>query len=125
VAQELSAVTGACFMTWKDLYQRLGGMDETAFPVAFNDVDYCLRAQDAGYRVIFTPHAQLYHHESATRGRDASAARAAMEARDAKEVRQRWGERLWHDPYYNPNLSYERPDFSLSTAPRVRKPWRR
>ena len=119
VAQEVSAVTAACLMTWKRLYLQLGGLDERALPVAFNDVDYCLRVQRAGYRVVFTPHAALYHHESASRGRGAS----RREEQAVRIMRRRWRRRLEVDPYYNPNLSYERPDFTLARAPRVRKPW--
>src|SRR6185436_9610159 len=113
VAQEVSAVTGACLMTWKTLYQKLGGLDEKKLPVAFNDVDYCLRVQEAGLRVIFTPHAQLYHHESASRG-------GRSPDREAGVMRRRWKSRMRHDPYYNPNLSYRTPDFSLSDMPRVK-----
>jgi GT2 family glycosyltransferase len=122
-AHEVSAVTGACLMTWKQLYQRLGGLDEAELAVSFNDVDYCLRLQQAGYRVVFTPHAELYHFESATRGHDASAEQEARAAREVSIMRRRWGKRLDLDPYYNPNLNYARPDFSLAGAPRVRKPW--
>ncbi|HLP25285.1 MAG TPA: glycosyltransferase, partial [Acidobacteriota bacterium] len=67
-AREVSAVTGACLLTRTDLYRRLGGFDESAFGVAYNDVDYCLRVLDAGYRVIYTPQAKLMHWGSATRG---------------------------------------------------------
>jgi len=116
VAQEVSAVTGACLMTWRSLYQKLGGLDEKKLPVAFNDVDYCLRVQEAGLRVIFTPHAQLYHRESASRGQRSP-------DREASVMRRRWKARMRHDPYYNPNLSYRRPDFSLSDLPRVKRPW--
>jgi GT2 family glycosyltransferase len=125
VAQELSAVTGACLMTWKALYERLGGLNEPEFPVEFNDVDYCLRVQAAGYRVIYTPHAVLYHDESASRGRNVTEQQRSRAARDAARMRRKWAKRLQYDPYYNPNLSYVRPDFSLSDAPRVRKPWLR
>jgi GT2 family glycosyltransferase len=116
VAQEVSAVTGACLMTWKSLYQRLGGLDEKRLPIAFNDVDYCLRIGQAGLRVIFTPHAQLYHRESASRGQRSP-------DREAGVMRRRWRARMRHDPYYNPNLSYRTPDFSLSDVPRVKRPW--
>jgi GT2 family glycosyltransferase len=116
VAQEVSAVTGACLMTWKSLYQRLGGLDEQRLPVAFNDVDYCLRIQEAGLRVIFTPHAELYHRESASRG-------GRSPDREAGVMRRRWRTRMRHDPYYNPNLSYRSPDFSLGDMPRVKRPW--
>lgn len=124
IAQELSAVTGACLLTWKDAYQALGGLNETALTVAFNDIDYCLRLQEAGYRVVFTPHAELYHHESATRGDDAPLARRLRARREVKYMRRRWKSRMRHDPYYNPNLSYRRPDFALGESARVKKPWR-
>jgi len=76
-----------------------------------------------GHRVIFTPHAELVHHESATRGSDDSLRKRLRARREVKYMRMRWRERMKHDPYYNPNLSYRRPDFSLSETPRVKKPW--
>jgi GT2 family glycosyltransferase len=123
VAQELSAVTGACLLTWKRLYRDLGGLNERRLTVAFNDIDYCLRLQEAGWRVIYTPHAELYHHESATRGGDEPLARRLRARREVRFMRRRWRERMKLDPYYNPNLSYRRADFSLGDTPRVRKPW--
>lgn len=123
IAQELSAVTAACMLTWSNLYRKLGGFDAENLPVAFNDVDYCLRAREAGYKVIWTPHAQLYHHESVSRGRDDTPEKKERSRREARYMRERWGHLMHHDPFYNPNLSYERPDFSLSSAPTVMKPW--
>jgi GT2 family glycosyltransferase len=125
VAQDLSAVTGACLITWKNLYQRLGGLDEKNLKIAFNDVDYCLRVREAGYRVVWTPHAELYHHESVTRGRDQSEETKSRTRREADYMRSRWRGVMKHDPFYNPNLSYERPDFSLNVAPTVERPWLR
>ena len=122
-AQELSAVTGACLLTHKSLYQQLGGLNAQDLPVAFNDVDYCLRVQEAGYRVVWTPHAELYHHESVSRGKELTPAQQARAARELAYMRRRWKQRLLHDPFYNPNLSYDRPDFSLSKAPRISRPW--
>jgi len=122
VAHELSAVTGACLVTWKLLYESLGGLNED-LAVGFNDVDYCLRVQEASYRVIFTPHAELFHHESATRGRDDHKRNWRRNSREVRYMRTRWSERMNHDPYYNPNLSYRRPDFSLAETPQVKKPW--
>jgi GT2 family glycosyltransferase len=124
IAQELSAVTGACLLTWKHLYDRLGGLEEKRLTVSFNDIDYCLRLQEAGWRVIFTPHAELYHHESATRGDDEPIARRLRARREVNYMRRRWRQRMRHDPYYNPNLSYRRPDFALGESSRVKKPWR-
>ena len=122
-AQELSAVTGACMVTWRNLYLRLGGMNESRFKVAFNDVDYCLRVREAGYRVAWTPHAELVHHESATRGRDDSLRKQVRAQREIRQMRTRWREHMRYDPYYNLNFSYRRADFSLSESARVKKPW--
>ena len=123
IAQELSAVTGACLLTWKSVYQELGGLEEKRLTVGFNDIDYCMRLREAGWRVIFTPHAELYHHESATRGNDDPLPRRLRARREVQFMRRRWRERMTNDPYYNPNLSYRRPDFALGESRRVRKPW--
>jgi len=123
VAQEFSAVTAACLLTWKRLYEQLGGLNETELTVAFNDVDYCLRLQDAGLRVVLTPHAELLHHESASRGRDDSLGKRLRARREVRYMRKRWAQRLRYDPYYNLNLNYWRPDFSLTETLRVKKPW--
>ena len=123
LAQDMSAVTGACLMVWKSLYEELGGLDERCLPVTFNDVDFCLRVREAGYRVVWTPHAELYHRESASRGKDRSAEKTRRVRREVAFMRKRWKQVLRHDPFYNPNLSQERPDFSLSNAPLVERPW--
>jgi len=123
LAQDLSAVTGACLMTWRSLYLQLGGLNERHLPVAFSDVDYCLRVREAGYRVIWTPYAELYHHESVSRGKDRTPAKKLRARREAAYMRAHWRQAMRHDPFYNPNLSYERPDCSLSHAPIVQKPW--
>jgi GT2 family glycosyltransferase len=124
LAQDLSAVTAACLMTWRARYLELGGLDERNLPVAFNDVDYCLRVREAGYRVVWTPYAELYHHESVSRGKDDSPEKVERARREVGYMRRRWEHVMQHDPFYNPNLSYQRPDFSLSNAPMVAKPWR-
>lgn len=123
LAQDMSAVTGACLMVWKSLYETLAGLDEQHLPVAFNDVDFCLRVREAGYRVVWTPHAELYHHESASRGRERGAAKVRRARREVAYMRKRWKHALRRDPFYNPNLSQERPDFSLSNTPVVETPW--
>ena len=123
LVQEYSAVTGACLMTRKSLYEELGGLNEKDLPVAFNDVDFCLRARDAGYRVIWTPYAELYHHESRSRGKDDSPEKRKRFEGEIAFMRRRWAALIESDPYYNPNLSYQRPDFSLSHVPRTVKPW--
>jgi O-antigen biosynthesis protein len=123
VAHECSAVTAACMLTRRRDYLDIGGMDELHFPVNFNDVDYCVRLRAAGKRVVFTPHARLYHLESASRGRDEQPVRAARFARELQHLRARWGEWLMTDPYYNPTLSLDAIPFSaLAWPPRSRDP---
>jgi glycosyltransferase involved in cell wall biosynthesis len=103
-----SAVTAACLMTRREVFDAAGGFDET-FPIDFNDVDYCLRVRRAGYRIVYTPYARLYHHESASFGaRQQDPAAAA-------EMRRRWADVIARDPYYNPNLTRDFPDFRLRT----------
>ena len=123
VAQELSAVTGACLVTWRKVYQDLGGFNEKRLKVAFNDVDYCLRVREAGYKVVWTPHAELYHHESMTRGKDTSLGKKWRAYKEVKYMRKKWGHLMRNDPFYNINLSYEHADFSLNSFPYVEKPW--
>ena len=115
-AQNVSAVTGACLMVRKSLYDALGGLDE-AFAVALNDVDFCLRIRDKGYLNVFTPFAELYHFESASRGSDAAdSQKAARYEEESALFRGRWKEVLAKgDPYYNPNFSLDRSDYSLRT----------
>jgi GT2 family glycosyltransferase len=106
VVRNYSSVTGACLLTRRDVFDEVGGFDEEQLPVTFNDVDLCLKMRRAGYLIVYTPYAKLYHHESATR-------RPSVEARETDVIRERWPEVIARDPYYNPNLSRERADFSL------------
>ncbi len=106
MTRNYSAVTGACLLTRRDVFEEIGGFDEERLPVAFNDVDLCLKMRRAGYLIVYTPFAKLYHHESASR-------RRSVEALETEVMRERWPEYLERDPYYNPNLSRERADFSL------------
>ena len=115
-AQNVSAVTGACLMVRKSIYDALGGLDEQ-FAVALNDVDFCLRIREKGYLNVFTPFAELYHYESASRGSD-TADRKKAERYEAESAlfRERWKELLAKgDPYYNPNFSLDHSDYSLRT----------
>ena len=116
--QDLSAVTGACLMTRKRLFEALGGLDEQNLGVAFNDVDYCLKVREAGLRVVYTPYAELYHHESLTRGYEDSPEKIARFKREERHMQQRWAHWLSCDPAYNPNLTLKREDFSLAWPPR-------
>ena len=113
--QDFSAVTGACLLVKTSIWDEVGGLDEK-FAVAFNDVDFCLRVRDAGYRIAWTPYAELTHYESKSRGGDekdpAKAARFAAEQQRLYTVHGK--ENILDDPYYNPNLTRDREDFSES-----------
>jgi GT2 family glycosyltransferase len=100
-----SAVTAACALIPHKVFDEVSGLDED-LAVAFNDVDLCLRIRDAGYRIVWTPYAELYHHESVSRGFNMNAAEIAL-------MLERWGDRLKHDPYYNPNLTLVHENFTL------------
>ncbi len=113
-----AAVTGACLIVRRQLYEKLGGLNEVDLRVAYNDVDFCLRLREAGYRNVWTPYAELYHHESATRGRNDTPEKKALLAQERNYMKERWGELLLNDPAYNPSLTLERADFSLSWPPR-------
>src|SRR5690606_17938420 len=117
--QDLSAVTAACLVTPKKLFQSLGGLDAENLKVAFNDVDYCLRVREAGLRVVYTPYAELYHHESVSRGKDDNEEKRARSEREVEYMRKRWPHVIDRDPFYNPNLNYARPDFTLGKVPRI------
>ncbi|MCM1174457.1 MAG: glycosyltransferase family 2 protein [Blautia sp.] len=111
--QNMTAVTGACLMVKKKIYDKLGGLDE-AFAVSLNDVDFCLRIREAGYLNVFTPFAELYHYESASRGSDMEGERAARYNGESERFREKWKKALEAgDPYYNPNFSLDRSDFAL------------
>jgi glycosyltransferase involved in cell wall biosynthesis len=122
LVQNVSAVTAACLLIRRDTYLRVGGLDEE-LPVAFNDVDFCLRVRATGLRNLWTPFATLIHHESRTRGADDTPARRSTFRTERDRVLARWGPELLDDPAYNPNLTLESEDFSLAWPPRVRKPW--
>ena len=114
VAGNMSAVTAACMMVPRRVYEEAGGLDE-GFRVAMNDIDFCLRIREKGYLIVFTPFAELYHYESKTRGsdQDNGANRMRFEE-ETNRFRERWAEVLDRgDPYYNPNLTLEREDFSI------------
>jgi GT2 family glycosyltransferase len=123
VAREVTAVTGACLLVRRSVYQEVGGLDETNLPVAFNDIDLCLRLRSRGYRNVWTPHAVLYHHEGATRGPDDAPEKAARFSAEWAYMRRRWGSFLEDDPFFSPNLSLTSDDCSPSFPPRCAVPW--
>lgn len=118
LASEFSAVTGACLAVRRTTYVAEGGLDEQ-LSVACNDVDFCLRLRERGYRNIFTPFAQLYHHESASRGSDQDSANRARHEKELRLMRERWGQKLTVDPHYNPNLTLQTEDFAFAWPPRI------
>jgi len=112
-AQNMSAVTGACMMVKKEIYDRLNGLDEE-FSVALNDVDFCLRVRELGYLNVFTPFAELYHYESKSRGLDKKKENAQRYNSEVEQFRDRWKEVLDKgDPYFNPNFSLDHATFEL------------
>ena len=112
-AQNVSAVTGACLMVKKSLYEEVGGLDE-GFAVSLNDVDLCLKLRKKNFLNVFTPFAELYHYESISRGLDDNGEKAERYNRESERFREIWKEELEAgDPYYNRNFSLDRSDFSL------------
>lgn len=107
-AQDLSAVTGACLMTKKNIYQELGGLDEEKFKVAFNDVDYCLRVRELGKLVVYNAYVSLYHHESVSRGYEQKSGNVQRFEREVQNFKERWGAFIEKgDPYYNENMTLD------------------
>ncbi len=115
VPREVSAVTGACLAVRTELFDAVGGFDES-LPVAWNDVDFCLKLRTRSLRNLVTPHARLYHKESATRGRDRTPNRLARLARETERFLDKWGEGVLDDPYYSPHLARNCEDFRLRIA---------
>jgi O-antigen biosynthesis protein len=115
VVHNVSAVTGAVLMIRKHLFHSVGGFDAAELAVAFNDVDLCLKVMAAGYRNLWTPFAELYHHESVSRKDEDTPEKKIRFRGECDVMQRRWGPLLANDPYYNRNLSLEKEDFSLGT----------
>lgn len=114
VAQNMSAVTGACLAMRRSTYLEAGGLDEANLAVAYNDVDLCLRIGELGYLIVFEPAALLYHHESVSRGADDSPEKMKRLRLETLYMKKRWSSKIKNDPCYNPNLSPRFEDFSLN-----------
>ncbi|WP_043285026.1 glycosyltransferase family 2 protein [Paraburkholderia oxyphila] len=114
-----SAITAACMVVRREVFQGVGGLNETDLTVAFNDVDFCLKLKAAGYRNVLTPYAELYHHESATRGYEDNPEKRARFRAESDYMRRQWSSWLKSDPAYSPNLTLQHEDFSLAWPPRV------
>ena len=119
----VAAVTGACLVTSRNLWMKLKGLNES-FAVAYNDVDYCLRVRQAGYDVIWTPFAELIHHESLSRGYDEHPQEGDRLSREVDLLTDLWKGFLESDPAYSPNLTSEDTNFSLSDQPRISPLWK-
>jgi GT2 family glycosyltransferase len=119
LVQNYSAVTAACLVIRHEVFDMVGGFNEADLPVAFNDIDFCLRVRAAGYRNLWTPFAEFYHHESASRGAEDTPEKVERFQREVSYMRRRWGRLLDSDPAYNPNLTVELEDFSLAFPPRM------
>jgi glycosyltransferase involved in cell wall biosynthesis len=120
LAHRMSAVTAACMVVRREAWEQVHGFDEQNLPIAFNDVDLCLRLRETGWSVVWTPYAELFHRESVSRGPDDVGPRADAFKREIVYMEQRWGfDWLRQDPFYNPNLTLDSEDFSLAWPPRA------
>jgi glycosyltransferase involved in cell wall biosynthesis len=123
LVQNYSAVTAACLVIRKDRFLEVGGFNEKDLPIAFNDVDLCCKLIEAGYRNLWTPHAEFYHHESATRGVEDTPEKKARFQSEIDYMMNTWGALLMADPAYNPNLTLVGEDFSPAYLSRAAKSW--
>lgn len=118
LAQDFVAVTAACLLVRKAVFEQVGGLDES-LAVAFNDVDFCLKVHQAGYRNHWTPYAELVHHESVSRGYEDTPEKQVRFKKEIDILQTRWATLLSNDPCYSPNLTADAEDLSLAWPPRV------
>jgi GT2 family glycosyltransferase len=116
--ENYSCVTAACMVLRKKVFVDVGGFDEVNLAISFNDVDFCLKILDLGLQIVWTPYANLIHHESASRGYQRTRKDQLLFNREADYMQRRWGPRLLCDPFYSPNLSLHLPGFELAFPPR-------
>ena len=116
--QNLTAVTAACLAIRKEVFLKAKGFDEESLTIAFNDVDFCLKVQALGYQNVYTPYAELIHHESVTRGPEDTPEKVTRFQKEIAAIKSRWGDKLLNDPAYNRNLSLDSEDFALAYPPR-------
>ncbi len=119
VPLNVTAVTGACLVVRRELYLQVGGLDET-LTVAYNDVDFCLKVRELGNRNIWLPYAELYHHESVSRGADDSPEKAERLEQESEYLFTKWKEKIPEDPYFNPNFSLDNLNIEPAFPPRIR-----
>jgi GT2 family glycosyltransferase len=108
-----SAVTAACLMIRREVFEQVGGLDE-GLAVAFNDVDFCMKVQAAGYRSVYLPHVQLYHFESKSRGYETTPEKVERFQREINTMLTRWNTEHWSDPCYSPNLTRDYENFAIA-----------
>jgi GT2 family glycosyltransferase len=123
LVQNFSAVTAACMLVPRAVFEEVQGLDEVNLAVAFNDVDFCLKIRKAGYRLVWTPYAELYHHESVSRGLDTDSEKIDRFAAEISVMQDRWRTQFEADPFYNPNLTLDHERPMIATPPRVIRPW--
>jgi O-antigen biosynthesis protein len=123
LTRQVSAVTAACLLVEKQKFLEAGGFDAVNLTVAYNDVDFCLRLMEKGYRNIWTPFAKLIHHESVSRGKEDTILKQLRSKREVAYFQKRWAEMIANDPFYNPNLTLEHSDFRLAEQSRKKWPW--
>ncbi len=123
--QHISGATAACLLVRRDVFNAVGGFDAKQLPVAFNDVDLCLKIRKSGYEILFCAESILYHHESISRGQEDTPAKKFRAYGEIDVMQKRWGDTLKADPYYNPNLSLlSDTEILLAQPPRIKMPWR-
>ena len=118
--QDLSCVTAACMVARRTAFDQVKGFNED-LPVAFNDVDFCLRLRSAGWRIVWTPRVALYHHKSASLGKHDAPARREQFERDVATMTRLWGATIQNDPFFNPNLALDSGNYLIAFPPRITK----
>jgi O-antigen biosynthesis protein len=123
LTRAVSAVTGACFAVRKSVYEEVEGLEAENLTVAFNDIDFCLKVQAKGYRNVWTPFAELIHHESLSRGAEDTPAKQARFKKECDYMMDKWKDVIACDPFYNPNLSLSTQNYEVANPSRRKKPW--
>ncbi len=121
--RQYTAVTAACLLVRREVYDQTRGFNEESLKVAFNDIDFCLQVHSLGYRNLYTPFAHLRHHESASRGKEETEEQIRRFQGEIQYMKEQWGELLSNDPSYNPNLTLDAEDNGFSFPPRQKRPW--
>jgi glycosyltransferase involved in cell wall biosynthesis len=119
--QSFSAVTGACMVIQRQLYLDVGGLNQDQLTIAFNDIDFCLKLREKGLRNIWTPYAELYHHESRSRGYEDTRGKRDRFQKECSYMEKKWQHIIRYDPAYNPNLTLDSDDFAMAWPPRTMK----